>query len=198
MFDAAAGREDLRDDDLQPPVGSHQQALYLRIYSDEFKFVWNSLRKVGVPESDLADLTHDVFMTVHARLSTYDRSRPVRPWLSGIVYRVAMDHRRLSRHSREVLPGEGHSLERVDPRPRPDEALFDRQAREVAAKVLATMDPRLRTVLVMCDLGERPANEIASSLGIPVKTVYTRLRLARARFAAAAERLGEAVSASGK
>lgn len=193
MFDAAGAREDLRDDEPAPRA-IHQQALYLRIYSDEFKFVWNSLRRVGVPESDLADLTHDVFMTVHARLETYDRSRPVRPWLSGIVYRVAMDHRRLSRHSREILPGEGHSLERVDPRPRPDEALFDRQAREVAAKVLATMDPRLRTVLVMCDLSERPANEIASSLGIPVKTVYTRLRLARARFAAAAERLAQAAA----
>jgi RNA polymerase sigma-70 factor, ECF subfamily len=130
-----------------------------------------------------------VFMTVHARLGTYDRARPLRPWLCGIVYRVAMDNRRLSRHTREVLPGEVQALERVDPQPRPDEALFDRQAREVVASVLAKMDPRLRTVLVMCDLGERPANEIATSLGIPVKTVYTRLRLARARFAAAAERL---------
>jgi RNA polymerase sigma-70 factor, ECF subfamily len=191
MFDAAASSEDSssRDDQESPGAVLAQQALYLKIYSDEFQFVWNNLRRLSVPESDLADVTHDVFMTVHGRLDTYDRSRPLRPWLFGILYRVAMDNRRLSRHTREILPGEGHELERVDPRPRPDEALLDRQAREVAARVLAKMDPRLRMVLVMCDLGERPANEIATSLGIPVKTVYTRLRLARARFAAAAERL---------
>jgi RNA polymerase sigma-70 factor, ECF subfamily len=187
MFDAATSPEDnVSNGSGQAPA---QKTLYLKIYSDEFQFVWNNLRRLGVSESDLADVTHDVFMTVHGRLDTYDRTRPVRPWLFGILYRVAMDNRRLSRHTREILPGEGHGLEREDPRPRPDEALFDRQAREVAARVLDKMDPRLRMVLVMCDIGERPANEIATSLGIPVKTVYTRLRLARARFAAAVERM---------
>ena len=166
-------------------AGLHQ--LYLQIYRQEFKFVWHNLRRLQVAEADLADLTHDVFVTVHARLASYDRARPVRAWLFGILYRTALDHRRRSRHTREVLPGGGFDSE--DPRPRPDEQLLERQARSVASQALAQLDPRLRSVLVMCDLRERPANEIALSLGIPLKTVYTRLRVARERFALAAGRL---------
>jgi RNA polymerase sigma-70 factor (ECF subfamily) len=165
----------------------HAERLYLRLYLEHSRYVSRQLRRLGVAEADLPDLTQDVFMIVHRRLSTFDRSRPVRPWLFGVLFRVAADHLRLSRRSREVLPP--GALDPEDPAPRPDEALLDRQTRAVASRALADLDERLRSVLLMHDLGDWDVAEIAQDLQIPVKTVYTRLRVARARFAATAARL---------
>jgi RNA polymerase sigma-70 factor (ECF subfamily) len=104
-----------------------------------------------------------------------------------VLFRVATDHLRLSRQTREILPAVAPDPE--DPGPRPDDALLDQQARAVATAALATLDARLRSVLVMHDLGDRAVSDIAATLQIPVKTVYTRLRVARERLAAAATRL---------
>jgi RNA polymerase sigma-70 factor (ECF subfamily) len=160
---------------------------YETIYAGELKYVRSSLRRLGVGEADLPDVTQDVFVTVYRRLATFDRSRPIRPWLFGVAFRVAADHLRLSRHKREVLPDV--RLETEDPTPGPDDALLGQQARALARRALTFLDVRHRTVLVMHDLWDQPANEIAQALKIPLKTVYTRLRIARERFTAAAGRI---------
>jgi RNA polymerase sigma-70 factor, ECF subfamily len=160
---------------------------YATIYAEELKYVRNTLRRLGVAEAEVPDVTQDVFVTVYRRLSTFDRSRPIRPWLFGVAFRVAADHLRLSRHKREVLPDV--RLETEDPTPGPDAALLGQQARALARRALTFLDVRHRTVLVMHDLWDQPANEIAQALKIPLKTVYTRLRIARERFTAAAGRI---------
>jgi RNA polymerase sigma-70 factor (ECF subfamily) len=171
----------------QTPASPHTDRLYQEIYLQHFGHVWRQLRRLGVDSADLPDLTHDVFVVVHRRLDSFDQTRPVRPWLSGILYRVAADHHRLFRQSRELLPDAQFDPE--DPGPRPDESLLDRQARAVASQALDGLDARLRSVLEMHHLGGRAVPDIARALNIPVKTVYTRLRVARERLTLAASRL---------
>ena len=170
-----------------PGLSPDLALFYETIYAAELKYVRSSLRRLGVGEADLPDVTQDVFVTVYRRLATFDRSRPIRPWLFGVSFRVAADHLRLSRHKREVLPDV--RLDTQDPTPGPDDALLGQQARALARRALTFLDVRHRTVLVMHDLWDQPANEIAQALKIPLKTVYTRLRIARERFTAAAGRM---------
>jgi RNA polymerase sigma-70 factor, ECF subfamily len=61
--------------------------------------------------------------------------------------------------------------------------------RRVVIEALSALDDDRRAVFVMHELDELPAPEIADALGIPVNTVYSRLRVARERFAQALERL---------
>jgi RNA polymerase sigma-70 factor (ECF subfamily) len=165
--------------------------LYLDLYARESGYVSHQLRRLGVRAADLPDVTQDVFIIVRRRLADYDATRPVRPWLFGIVFRVAAESARRWRRSQEVLPGARTAwIEGEDPRPRPDEALIDRQARTIARAIFDALDPRLRVVLELHDIAEVPVNEVASRLGIPIKTVYTRLRLARARLTGAATHSG--------
>jgi RNA polymerase sigma-70 factor, ECF subfamily len=164
--------------------------LYQAMYLQNFDYVWRQLRRQGIAAADLPDVTHDVFVIVHRRLDSFDRDRPVRPWLFGILYRVAADHHRLFRQTYELLPRSwGSGIDQEDPAPLPDDALLDRQNRAVANQALDGLDARLRCVLEMHDLGGRAVPEIAEALQIPVKTVYSRLRLARERLATAASRL---------
>jgi len=47
-----------------------------RIYATHFDAVWHHLRRMGIAEADRDDLAQEVFLIVHRRLASYDRSRP--------------------------------------------------------------------------------------------------------------------------
>jgi RNA polymerase sigma-70 factor (ECF subfamily) len=156
------------------------------LYREHFQYVFHSLRRLGARESDLEDLAHEVFLTLHRRLADYDRSRPMRPWLFGITYRIAKDNKRLSRHHHEVggLPFEASDGART-----PEGRLEEEQTRQLVIAALSHLEIERRAVLVMHDLDGEKMPDIAEALGIPLNTAYSRLRLARRDFEAAIRRI---------
>jgi RNA polymerase sigma-70 factor (ECF subfamily) len=148
-------------------------------------YVWNTLRRLGVPDRDLEDLTHDVFVQLQRHLGEYDLSRPVRPWLFGFAFRIASQDRRRAHHRREV---QGDAIG-IDPTARPDEQLAAEQDRRLVLAALDGMPPERRAVFVLHEIDGLPMGEIAGALGIPVNTAYSRLRVARTEFAASVRRL---------
>ncbi len=157
------------------------------VYRVEFPFVVNSLRRLGIHQDDLEDLTHDVFMTALRRRDSYDSERPIRPWLFGIAFRLAADFRRLVRHSRE-LPLD-HTAEAPDGRLSPDEAAVSNQDRQLVLDALARIELPRRGVFIMHDIEGMAVPEIAQALEIPSGTAYSRLRQARIDFADAVRAL---------
>jgi RNA polymerase sigma-70 factor (ECF subfamily) len=156
------------------------------VFQNEFDYVWHTLRRLGVPDRDLADVTHDVFERVYLRLHQYDVERPLRPWLFGFAFRVAADYRRLSRNRKEEL---GLSEEPFDPRLSPAEELVRAERLELALAALGCIEFERRAVFVLHELDDFPIPDVAESLGINVNTAYSRLRLARQEFKRAARRL---------
>lgn len=156
------------------------------LYRCEFSYVWKTLRRLGAPARDLEDLAHDVFVVVHRHLGDYDSTRPLRPWLFGIAMRVLADFRRVLRNQCEI-PAEVDDA--VDAGPSPDAHLAESEARAMLMKALAGLDLDRRAVFVMHELDEVAAPEIAAALGVPLNTIYSRLRLARADVAASIRRL---------
>ncbi len=161
---------------------------FAQVYETCFDHVWLTLRRLGVVERELDDATHNVFVVVHRRLSDFDTERAVKPWLSGIAYRVAADERRRARHRREALGHPAMDL-RASERPGPERALAARQARSLVHQALETLDLGQRAVFVMAELDGSSGPEIAAALEVPLNTVYSRLRAARQRFAATVRRL---------
>ena len=165
-------------------------AAFRQVYLQQFDYMWQTLRRLGVAAGDLEDAVHDVFVVVHRRLFDYDPSRPVRPWLFGIAYRIVSERRR--RRSPEV-PAEDHEVHAVaDEQPSPEARFAAEQARRRVHGALDRLPIEQRAVVVMHDLEGRSASEVAEALGIPLNTVYSRLRLARAKFVAAVRASGEA------
>jgi RNA polymerase sigma-70 factor (ECF subfamily) len=155
-----------------------------QVYQRELDYLLGSLRRLGVPHRDLEDVVHEVFLVMLRRWQDYDRSRPVRPWLFGIAFRVSSAHRR--KQGREVL---GDSLEAEDSTARPDEAVEAGQKRHLLLKALGTIPLERRAVLVMHDVDEVGMRDIAAQLGIPLFTAYSRLRKARKELDTALLRL---------
>jgi RNA polymerase sigma-70 factor (ECF subfamily) len=166
--------------DVKPGLAAFQS-----VYASEFLYVWNSARRLGVPEADLPDLTHDIFVQALRSSREYDPARPLRPWLFGIALRVVSGFRRLERHRREVF---GQSLEVADAARGATEGLEAADDRRFVQAILDGMKLNRRVVFIMHELNGHSVREIASALGIPVPTVYTRLRLATLEFARRARR----------
>ena len=189
----------LDDDDLVPegpepprpsprPVSPPAPA-FRALFDGECAYVWHTLRRLGVHERDLEDVTHDVFVTVHRKLDDYEPARPLRPWLFGIAYRVASDYRRLARHRREVVSAMGDGFEPADERPAADERYATEQSRALVMEALGALEIDRRAVFVMHELDGHAMPEIARVLSIPLNTAYSRLRLAREQFAVVVRRL---------
>lgn len=169
----------------EPAAATRAEAFRVLFWS-EFSYVCHSLRRLGVRRHDLEDVAHDVFVAVIRHLDTYDPARPLRPWLFGFAYRVALDHRRLARHRHEVV---GVEVEAIDEAPGADTQLEAQQARQLVAEALGAIELDRRAVFVLHDLDGHPMREIADALAIPVNTAFSRLRLARGEFRDAVTRI---------
>ena len=135
-----------------------------------------SLRRCGVRGGDVEDLAHDVFLAAHSGFHSFDRARPIKPWLFGIVFRVASHYRRRAGHQREES---GQDLEAFDPAPLADDLMVSAQNRALVLEALDTMELDKRAIFVGHDLDEQPMRELAHALGVPLFTAYSRLRVAR-------------------
>lgn len=148
--------------------------------------MWNTLRRLGVARDDLEDLAHDVFVVVYRKLGDYDPARPIRPWLFGIAFRVAAGHFRKSHHARELPREEIEAAADGTTKVSREDAAH---ARDVVIASLAVLDLDQRAAFVLHDIDGYSAPEIADALDVSVNTVYSRIRLARAKFAKAARRI---------
>lgn len=161
------------------------------IFEAELGYVWTSLRRLGVQPRDLEDVAHEVFLKAYGAFSTYDPTRPIRPWLFAFAFRLASDYRRLARH-RTALYGDDEPLTAVSDAPDAERALVQRQREALVARALEDLDMDRRAVFVLHELDEQPMPVVADMLGIPLNTGYSRLRTARAEFTAALRRLDHA------
>jgi RNA polymerase sigma-70 factor (ECF subfamily) len=156
------------------------------LYREHVRFVWRAVRSLGVPAHRVEDAVQDVFVVVHRRLGEYDGRAPVRAWLFEIARRVAHDHRRSARRKETHEPlGEGMD-ESIAPGPARI-AEVSEELRLVEA-ILAELDEDRRVVFVLAEIEQMTAPQIAETLGIPLNTVYSRLRRARETFHAAASK----------
>lgn len=161
---------------------------FTAIYRDQLRYVWRLVRQLGVAERELEDVVHDVFVTVHRQLPQYDATRPIRPWLAGITFRVASTHRRRASTQREIA-AQPMVDELAQNLQGAEDELQQREARRIMLELLERLEPDRRAVFVLHELGELSMPEVAEAIDAPLNTLYSRLRLARRQFAAEVRRL---------
>jgi len=159
-------------------------------YKAEFDWVLRTVMRLGVRERDVEDLVHDVFIAFYRTMDGFDVDRPLRPWLFGVAFRVVSDYRRRASFQREQPDAQGADL-RTSHAPSPHDSLERNERRRLVLLALEELPLDQRAVFIGVELDETPVPELASALQIPLNTCYSRLRLARARFAAAIERLAD-------
>lgn len=111
---------------------------FREIFEAEFSFVYNMLRRLGIRDAELPDATQEVFATVAAVLEDYDPSRPLRPWLFGIAFRVGTRYREIAHRRREIPSG---IPDAPDSKPGADASIEQNELREFARAALSRVEP---------------------------------------------------------
>lgn len=156
------------------------------IYDQHAAMVWRALRALGVPDDRMDDAVQDVFVVVHRRLAEFEARSALTTWLYGIARRVASDHRRRDQRNQTRQDEISDQLEA--PGRSPFEIVEHNQAARLLGEILAELDDDRREVFVLMEVEQLSAPDVAQVLGVPLNTVYSRLRVARQRFEAALAR----------
>jgi RNA polymerase sigma-70 factor, ECF subfamily len=204
MDDSGLGLSDLGMERFSPipgvvesapraPLASADTARLRRLIDEHLDFIWRSLRRLGIPLTDVDDCTQQVFWVAARRLDAIERGCE-RPFLFGTALRVASEARRSRSRRREVL---GEAEEPYDPGPNPEQVAEQRSARALLDEVLDAMPMDLRAVFMLFELEEMPTGEIATALDLAPGTVASRLRRAREEFRRIATRVQARVAFPG-
>jgi RNA polymerase sigma-70 factor (ECF subfamily) len=153
-------------------------ASFESIYREHHPSVWRLMRCMGVPLAMVDDATQECFLVVYRRIAEVDRSRSLRPWIYAIARRIAWRAARTTGTRARLLA----SFEPNQRASSPADATEHRQLLGRVAEILDAMPLEQREVFVLTEFEEMTVPEIATLVGAPVATIYSRLRLARARF----------------
>ena len=141
---------------------------------------------LGVSRHEAQDLCQEVMLIVHRRLPDFD-GRSLRGWLYGICVRVASDYRRSARVRREIphgsVPDSGLDADQT-------ELLERRQSLERLLQALERLGEEQRTAFVLYEVEELTLAEISEALGVPLQTVFSRIKAGRQALRADLEASG--------
>ncbi len=168
-------------------MGRTATADFRQLYDAHFRLVWRALRRLGVPNSDMMDLTQKVFLVAFMKLPQFEGRSTVATWLYAICYRVASEHRRSPMARNEISTDPESLAEATEARLGPTDIALARHAE--VERILAKLSEEQRAVFLLYEVDEFSGSEIASLLNISVGTVRSRLRHARAIFRREVRRL---------
>ena len=157
------------------------------LYDEHFSYVWRSLRRLGVPERDLPDATQDVFVVVHRQLPGFEGRSKLSTWLFRICFHIARARARRAHVRREVFDS---ACDPLGPDLSAEQALDQQRDLRLLGEALDAMELENRAVFTLFELERFSGREIAEALGLPLGTVYSKLRKARSLVEARFRRAG--------
>jgi len=170
-----------------PVASTAMELTFEEVYERYLPFVWRSLAALGVPDARIEDATQDVFVAVHARLSSFEARSKLTTWLYAITRNVAVEHiRKRVRERRD--DAELANMPR-DASPTPEDDMHGAQARSLLLDLVQKLDPAQREVFSLVEIEQIPVKDVAQMLDLKENTVWSRLRLARQAFDAHVARL---------
>jgi len=168
----------------ESPESPESGADCLDTFEREVDYLYGTLQRLGARAADIDDLLQDIFVVLYRHWPTLDLSRPLRPWLFGVAFRVVRAHRR--RRSRES-PYIG--LDPEDAAPSPEGRFQGQESLAALRLALLQVPSQRRSVLIKHDLEGLEVVDIARELAMTKFGVYARLYKGRKELASAVRRL---------
>jgi RNA polymerase sigma-70 factor (ECF subfamily) len=154
------------------------------VYEKELHYLFETLQRLGASPREIEDLAHEVFLVLLRNWAELDLSRPIRPYLFAVAFRVARAHRRRRRRGVPCA-----YLDAEDQAIGPEELLQSKESIRLLVAALDTVPLPRRAVVVMHDLDGFSIVEVAARLSLTRFGAYARLRKARKELASALRRL---------
>ena len=178
--------------DARLPETAKVRPTFAQIYNETFPFVWRTVRRLGVDESAVDDVTQEVFVTVYRRLNDFEMRCAPKTWVFSIAMGIVRNYRRGRRRKEAVAPLSHKPVSPdvvADGGADPMEQASRAEAGRLVHRLLEQLGEEKAVVFVMAELEGMTVPEIADLTGANVNTVYSRLRTARKEFDQALARL---------
>jgi RNA polymerase sigma-70 factor (ECF subfamily) len=127
------------------------------------------------------DLVQDTLERAWSRFSLWQKRGELRAWIFGIMHNQFVDQLRAQRSRPEDSVGDDLPEQSVRA------TQTDRLEVRDLDRLLQRLPPEQREVLLLVSVEELSYQEVASSLGVPIGTVMSRLSRARERLSAVIE-----------
>lgn len=138
------------------------------------------LLRTGSDEALADELAQETLLSVWRKAASFDPSRAsAATWIFTIARNLRVD--RFRKEWRDVAAGEEFP-DSIDDSPGPDESLSDVERSERVRRALHSLPPDQIKVIELSFFDEAPHAEIARSLGIPLGTVKSRIRIAMTKL----------------
>ena len=144
------------------------------LYDAHAEFLWRTIRGLGASAADAEDLTHDVFLVAYRKSGAFEGRSSVRTWLCGIAVGLVRNHSRKNLRRQPDAPSSPAAVSGSE----------RSEAADLVSRCLQDLDEQQRLLIVLADLEQMTALEIAEVLGHNINTIYARLRVAREAFEA--------------
>ena len=149
-----------------------------RVYRLAYRLTGN------VPDAE--DLTQEVFVRVFRSLSSYTPGT-FEGWLHRITTNLFLDMARRRQRIRFEGLGDDAACRLSGDEPTPAQAFDDRHLDGDVQQALAALAPEYRAAVVLCDIEGLSYEEVASTLGVKLGTVRSRIHRGRAQLRVALE-----------
>lgn len=134
-----------------------------------------ALRMLG-DRGEAADATQNAFVSAYRKLGTFDPKRRFFSWLYRILVNECLNDRRARRVHEPLSP-------QLATAGTPADLLEASERRRSVQAAVLSLPPDYREVIVLRHFTGLSYEEIADALGIPAKTVKSRLHTAKERLA---------------
>ena len=188
--------DDLTDPLVRPRSPPSRALSFHEVYRAYFDHVGRWIWALGGPSADRDDLVQDVFLIVHRRLHTFD-GQNLAGWLYQITRHRVRDFRRL-RWFRFFRTTARPDDTRVSPSDGPEVSLHGKETQEMLDRLLSKLPESQRAAFVLFEIEGCSGKEIAELQGVPLNTVWARIRKARTTLAASLTRLRDAEGRMGR
>jgi len=182
MQDARQRGALLEDGNLAP--ADQERELQERFVAENLRRIFRQIYRMVGNVHDAQDLTQEAFIKALQRQEQLKDELKAAHWLSRIATNTALDF--LRRNGRvafcEIADApEGHSES-------PEAAVLRSEKREWLAEGMERLTPRERAALVLRDMEDLPAEEVAKRLDCSKATVRSHIANARAKMKKFAEK----------
>lgn len=165
---------------ISPTAAGESQADFALRVAETQRRVFQIAYSVLGNAADAEEAAQEAFLRAYDRFPSLRHPAKFRAWVSRIVFRLALNHRR-ARGRQRARDTAWHATR---PHPVADGSrnAADRIFLDHLRTQIDCLPEKLRAVLLLSAVEEMDAREVAAVLEIPVGTVRSRLHLARKRL----------------
>ncbi len=152
---------------------THIFSLLVDRYKDKvFGLVYRFTNDFG----EAQDVSQEVFMKIFKSLHLFEEKSKFSTWVYKICYNVCIDWTRKNKKRIKQLVSEGgDALTRIEDDTNIEDSYIERQKSAAIRQAIGALPEKYRTVLILFHYQGLTYEEIGEILGMPVKTVETRL-----------------------